>query len=187
MQNGINKEIGSVSVKSLTLVKDYKDKAKWLGLVMGDSITYLEEYNNSTFKRIARRYGVLLTKKNECIVITNTYPSMFPYAKLKKGQEWCRDSFADYYANKYETKPIDTDKPLYLNRLSSRVEVDRKYYVLEDRAELGVRELTKEEKEDINEYFAWYKKQIRNYASRYYNTHKEIVLFDEADEPVILD
>lgn len=169
-------------MKTLTIVKDNQEKAKWLSLLMGDSIIYLEQYNEKVYRRVVRRYGVLLTEQGECIIITNKYPSIFPDAKIKKGQEWTKDTFADYYADKYEVEPIATDKPMYLNKLSSRVEVDRKYYVLEDRKELAIRELTTEEKEDINEYFVWYKKQIRNYASRYYNTHKEIVLFDETEE-----
>ena len=164
-------------MKELQIIKEDKEKGRYLALMIGDDIKYLAEYNTNTFKLVARRYGVLLTKKKECIILEHKYPYLTPYAVVKEGED-NQEGFAKYYVNKYKAERVDITKPLFITKLSSRIDVERKYYVLDDRAIVGERELSEAEKEDLIEYYEWYENQLEMYAKRYYTTKRELTTFD---------
>ena len=165
-------------MKRMKNVIEDKEKAKYLALLLGEDITYVQQYNEKNFRNVSRRYGVLLTKKNECIIIKGAYQLILDYALVENGQE-NREGFCKYYADKYKLDKIDTDKKWYITKISSRVDTTKKYYVLDDRAYFAERELTQEEKEDINEFVEWYYKAIMKYASKHYTLYENVITFDE--------
>ncbi len=169
-------------MKTMRIVKEPTEKANCLSKLLGNYVVYLERYNHKMFVDIAKHYEILLTRSlGETVVFNYSNQQISVLAHCKRGEPHDFETYFNYYYNIYKVKEVDLKKQYYLGKLKAKADLDKEYYYLEDRTELGYRKLTEEEVQDIDTYIKWHNSKLKLEIELFYKAKQHEIIFNEEE------